>query len=204
MKKLFVSLVVLILSSLIIFAGCAKENAKTGAGVGEGENRAGIADTGQSSAGNAGGIDLTNIKNLGSLLALGKSIVCDVSTRQGGRNMMLRYYIKGQKYRVEGTTNEGSFAVIRPNDGFVYIKPITGTVPVQIPCEWFKFEEAKPEEVPEMSGPEMSSGSVQTPVDINWKCYEQAIDESKFVAPANACSFEEILRRIGGIGVGGV
>ncbi|MEM2707918.1 MAG: hypothetical protein QXQ30_02505 [Candidatus Pacearchaeota archaeon] len=186
MKKIFIA--ILILAILLIFAGCAKQTQKT-----ETETKT-TSDTGGKS--NDKSIDLTNINTLRDLLLLGKGMICDVNTEYFGRSLTLKYYIAPNKYRVEGTTNDGNFIVIRPNDGYVYMKPIMQG-PTPFNCEWFKIKEENQVEI-NKDAVETKTGSVNTPIEkIKWKCYETGIDNSKFLPPPNACDLEEIFSKIG-------
>ncbi len=179
---------------LVIFTtGCVKKEI--------GESETSNITTSQQAVSQQGEIDLTNIKTLADLLALGKGIVCDVQTSRMGYTVNIKYYIKSNKFKVEGQTKDGSFVHLRPGDGYVYIKPLGATVP-QIPgmnCVWFKFKEEEPVERGEAEGLgegiEAEAGSIDTPVDdINWKCYEEDLSDAIFAPPSNACSFEDFIQ----------
>lgn len=182
-KTIFLFLVL----ALVIFAiGCAKKEV---AKESKGETGAGES-----------GIDLTNIKTLADLIALGKGIVCDVQTSVNGQTMTIKYYIKGEKYKVEGQMQQGSFVYLRPNDGYFYMKMPTATqMPPGMQCEWLKFKETETSGAEQVGeGIETEVGKIETPVNsVEWKCYEQTLSDAIFTAPSNACSFEDFMQGMG-------
>lgn len=175
MKKFAIASFVLIVIILILLAGCAKKA----------ENK----DKNQKESEEV--FDLTNIKTLKDLLALRKEIYCETVNTE--KDEKLKYYVKSNKYRVEGIIGgDQTFIILNPDDGYKYIKP-SSPFPPQVQCEWIKYREEIENLVEDQV--EHKLGYEDALIDqYKWKCYIKPIDDSLFIPPPNACDFLEILR----------
>ncbi|HLC85927.1 MAG TPA: hypothetical protein VJG30_01415 [Candidatus Nanoarchaeia archaeon] len=148
MKKIMLILFVL---SILILAACSKPGT-------EGTS----SESGDSFAG-----------SLANALKLGKSMKCTATDQQGNK---LEFYVKGEKFRSEGTT-QGTKAY---------------TVMDQSKCMWtwqegnnqgIKLCVPEEKETQPTSSPQAAQGQVKT--DVNVDCKATSVSDSMFVPPSN-------------------
>lgn len=139
----------------------------------------------------SGPVDYTGMEYAG-MMATGNPIQCDVTYRYQGEQTTAKVYMRGENRVREEITVDGESTTIIIRDDTIYVKMQGGEIEG---CEWLAFETDEEEYEATSYEGEYTTGRVdfEEMPEVTFECYPWTYDESKFAAPPNACTMEDIM-----------
>jgi len=142
-------------------------------------------------------------KGYNELVAMGKTLECDLTVTSEGGTLTGKAYIKGGSVRIDGTMTAAgqSIPMIEVfKDEIVYTNVPEGmeTLLGGEQCDWLKFDPAKIEEQTQsVQSKPVETNTLDDKTKSTFTCREGWVDDSKF-AIASSCDMTEIINKMMG------